>query len=497
MGSVSGHWCNNPRVSTWGPPTRGRASADPGPRSSTGSLPKAKPNPNPGATVRINSHIPRSRTQEPLDAPERDGRDVAGRRHAAPTPTLRQLIPRRPSALATLAATALIWVAALWAGLTLGANAANSDGEPTEVIIATWMRDNNLGWFVARLEDAYYAYVDTAEVGGTPVISADLTAEDSAGLGADDVLAAEPEPSASSQVEHLDPPSPIVSPVDNPEPKEGEWQPVGSRVAGIPAIYVTRVRADNIHTSYYASVMWVDTKLAKSMFVPGYQEPGGPNPFNGALPEALWPQVLANVNGGFRLADSMGGYYYDGQMVKPLVEGKASAVFTKDGKLSIGKWGRDFDLTDEVLAVRQNLDLIVDDGESMVQNANDNVVWGATTDKESLAWRAAIGERPDGSLVYVGSPYLSAEGLANTLIGAGVERAMVLDMNNWWTAGFFFRHKKDGTPLCRKLDPAIQEDCDRFLKPYKRDSFHFLAADGLAVSGRAGSTSKNDPGQES
>jgi hypothetical protein len=162
-------------------------------------------------------------------------------------------------------------------------------------------------------------------------------------------------------------------------------------------------------------------------------------------------------------------------MVRPLVDGKASAVLYKDGKITVGKWGRDVRMSDDVLAVRQNLDLIVDGGESKVKNASDHYVWGATTEGESLAWRAAMGQRPDGSIIYVGSPYLSAQGLADTLVRAGVERAMVLDMNNWWTAGFYFRHEPDGTPVCRKLDPAIQEGCDRFLKPYKRDSFHFVA----------------------
>jgi hypothetical protein len=157
-----------------------------------------------------------------------------------------------------------------------------------------------------------------------------------------------------------------------------------------------------------------------------------------------------------------------------LVAGKASTVIYKDGSVKVGKWGRDVKMTADVDVVRQNLNLIVDGGKSKVSNGADNVVWGATTDKESLAWRAAIGQRADGSIIYVGSPYLSADGLANTLVAAGVERAMVLDMNNWWTAGFYFRHAKDGTPLCRKLDPAIQENCDRFLKTYKRDSFQFL-----------------------
>jgi len=385
---------------------------------------------------------------------------------------------------------------AFWAGFTFQNTYASANGEPTEVIVATWMRDNHMGPLVAKLEDLYYTYVSKPEVGGTPTLSADISAEDSAGLSPEDTEPSSapgaipsgppsaipngppsvmPSPIVTPVVEHLNPPPPITSPVPNPEAQEGLWQPVGSRVAGLPAMYVARVRADNVHTSYYASVLWIDTSLTKAMFIPGFEEPGGPNPFNGALPKDLWPIVLANFNGAFRLEDSMGGYYYGGEMVKPLVDGKASTVVYKDGSIKVGKWGRDLQMSDDIQAVRQNLNLIVDKGVSKVSSATDNVIWGATTDKESLAWRAAIGQLADGSVIYVGSPFLSADGLANTLVGAGAQEAMVLDMNNWWTAGFYFRHKKNGAPLCRKLDPSIAEGCDRFLYPYKRDSFQFLA----------------------
>lgn len=379
---------------------------------------------------------------------------------------------------------ALLWTAAFWSGWTFQRTWSGSNGEPTSVIVATWMRDNHMGPVVAQLENLYYRYVDKPQVGGDPTISADLSKED-AGDGDTVDLGPSAEPSASAASDapsspaeraHLQPPPPLISPVTDPEPLEGQWQPVASRVDGIPAVYVTRVRADVEHSSYYASVMWIDTMLTKALFVPGYEEPaGGPNPYDGALPESLWPFVLANFNGAFRLEDSMGGYAYDGEIVAPLVKGKGSTVVYRDGTIKVGKWGRDFaSLTPDMLAVRQNLNLIVDKGESKVSSASDNVVWGATTDKESLAWRAAIGQRADGSIVYIGSPYLSAAGLADTLVSAGVQEAMVLDMNTWWTAGFYFRHSKDGTPKCRKLDPTIPEGCDRFLRPYKRDSFQFL-----------------------
>jgi len=389
-----------------------------------------------------------------------------------------------------LVVAVLLGAMAFSAGWVVGSVQASRQGEPFEVAAATWLRDRNMAWLVARMENVYFRTVARAPVGGAPLISADVAAEDAIDFPEEEITVIEVEPESEVALDsmsdpvvepvvevraRLEPPDALVSPVVNPEPKEGVWQAVGSKVDGERAIWVTRVRADDIHTSAYASVMWIDTELAKAMFVPGFEEPaGGPAPTNGQLPKELHRDVLASTNGGFRLADSLGGYYFDGKMVKPLVDGKASAVFTKDGRLRIAKWGRDATLDDDVVAVRQNLDLIVDKGVSKVSNPEDNIVWGATTDKEVLTWRAAIGERPDGSLIYVVGPYMTAKGLADTLVNAGVERAMVVDMNKYWAAGFYYRHKK-GVPQCRKLHPEIPDNCDRFLRPFKRDSFHFLA----------------------
>ena len=385
----------------------------------------------------------------------------------------------------------LVGILSLLFGVSIGSTFAESDGEPSQVVAATWMRDNHLGWVVARAEDVYFTYINVAEVGGEPEISAQFPSPEADQQDIETVTMPAPAPVPSSSATevkplpraHLNPPQNITSPVTDPEPGEGEWQPVASKVDKIPAIYVTRVRADDIYTMYYATAMWIDTTLTRTMFIPGYQEPGGPNPFNGALPESQWEYVLANFNGGFRINDTRGGYFYDGEMVKELVDGRASAVVMRDGTMHIGKWPRDFknlrndkgDPAPEVMVVRQNLDLIIDKGISEVSSENDNIVWGATTDKTSMTWRAAIGERPDGSLVYVIGEYLSATGLANTLVGAGVEQAMVLDMNLWWAAAFYFNHKKSGKIKCHKLEPAIQGDCERFLNDYKRDSFQVLS----------------------
>ena len=393
-----------------------------------------------------------------------------------------------------------------YSGWSVYQSSKNNPGEPLQVVTATWMRDHGLGPVVAKLEDLYYQYMNKPEVGGKPTVSAQIdnevtavtvepsqmptsaspaaSASASAIVDPTPTFTFAPAPAVTTQplpsdgaIVHLNPPDTLISPASVPEPLEGVWQPVGNKVAGLPAVYVTRVRTDNVHTSYYATAMWIDTSLTTTMFIPGYEEPkGGPNPYNGSLPEQYWPLIMANINGAFRLEDTRGGYFYDNIIVQPLEKKRASAVIYRDGHMTIGRWGRDLQLTPEMLVVRQNLDLIVDHGQSQVNNPSYSASWGATTDKGNLAWRAGLGQRRDGSLVFVIGQALSAQSLADTLVASGAQRAMVLDMNQYWSAGFFFTHNRAGNPICHRLDPDIGGPCDRFLHSYKRDSFQFLAA---------------------
>ena len=401
--------------------------------------------------------------------------------------------PRRRRRLIWVTLSALLLSTGM-IGYSISTYVANSEGEPISVIAATWARDHGLGSLVAAAEDFYYAYIDTVDQGGLPAMSANLSTQSEtstptpaapaspsataspAAPPAVPVVAPPPPPPAP---EHLAPPANITSPAAEPVPDEGVWQPVGATVGGVPAVYATRVRPDSVYTSQFASMMWFDPKLTSITLVPGYQEPGGPAPSQGALPSEYFSTVLANFNGAFRLKDSRGGYYYQGTTVAPLRDGIASTVIYSDGRMRVGTWGVDVGMSPDVAIVRQNLNLIVDGGQSMVTGGG--ITWGATTHGENLAWRSAIGQRADGSIVYIGSPGLSAASMADTLVRAGVQQAMVLDMHDWWVAGFYFSHAADGSPVCAKLDPNIQEGCNRFLNTYKRDSYQVLARDGLAV----------------
>lgn len=395
----------------------------------------------------------------------------------------------------------LALIASFWTGWTMQATAADMPGAPKMVMVATWARDNNLGWFVARTEEVYYATLHRAPEGGVPTLSADINADGDAGAimepqasespetqptqpdnstqpssqGTQTVVAPTPSPEPSVRA-HLDPPATMTSPAKQLLEKEGQWQPVGTKVDGIPAVYIARVRPDADHTSLLTSVMWIDTSLSSMFFVPGNVEPGGPSPYGGGLPESEWPNVLANWNGGFRLKDTHGGYYFKGETVGELTDDVASAVIYKDGTMRIGLWGRDVKMTDQVLVVRQNRDLIVDGGKS--QTSDDDIYWqwgGPAVSGATTTFRSGMGQRADGSLIYVAGPYLTAPALADLMVRAGVEYGMVLDMNDYWAAGYYFQHDADGNPICKKMDPSMPDPCERFLHGFERDSFNVIA----------------------
>jgi len=71
-------------------------------------------------------------------------------------------------------------------------------------------------------------------------------------------------------------------------------------------------------------------------------------------------------------------------------------------------------MTSDVVAVRQNLNLLVDNGKPVSGlNANDTTKWGNTLGNQVYVSRSGIGVTGDGALVYVGdrastSPILPA-----------------------------------------------------------------------------------------
>lgn len=239
------------------------------------------------------------------------------------------------------------------------------------------------------------------------------------------------------------PPSPALVPLPEPAPLqpfaanplrgEGMWQPAGRLVDGHPAVYETMLQQPG--SSIEAGIAWMDTRLLRAQLYSGSRGPGpGPWKFTAPILPAAARKLVAVFNGGFQFPSAEGGYYSEGRLYYPLRAGGASLVIYRNGNVTVGQWGRDVTMTPQVVSVRQNLTLLVDGGQPVpVLNPNDTYAWGSSLGGIPNQWRVGLGERADGSLVFVAGPSLEITQLAALLVRAGSVRAMTLDMNPEWT----------------------------------------------------------------
>ncbi len=235
---------------------------------------------------------------------------------------------------------------------------------------------------------------------------------------------------------HLPPPDP-VAPLASPAiAGEGQWSAAGRYVEGVPAVYTTEMRPDPVHTSLVVGLAWMDTTLLSATLYSGSFIPGhGPFTHTAPIRPATADSLVAAFNAGFQMSSAEGGYFTDSRVVVPLRDGAASFVISRDGKATVGVWGRDVAMGPNVVSVRQNLDLIVDGGQPVPGlNANDTSRWGFTLGNKVYVWRSGVGVTADGALVYVGGPGLNITTLATLLARAGCVRAMELDINTDWVA---------------------------------------------------------------
>jgi hypothetical protein len=333
-----------------------------------------------------------------------------------------------------------------------------------------WLRTHDLGGVVNGVEHWWYSH-HPPPVGGTPKDGVPIVAP--------------PEPAATRLAIHrtritavLPPPAPIVGPASPRLPREGSWQPTGELVRGHPAVYVTYLRPDNVHTSLLAGIAWFDPTLLKAVLVPGLTSPPHADRSWGAMvPVDNRAGLVAAFNSAFALNDARGGYYSNGHTYAPLRRGGASLAIRHDGTLTVGQWGRDVSFND-VSTARQNLDLIVDHGHLVPGLANNtNGRWGATVGNEVFVWRSGVGVTADGAIVYVGGPGLSVANLADLLVRARAVRAMELDINHEWVSCYVFDHDRARSrPITGSaLVPGTVRSGDRYLKRGTRDFVALLA----------------------
>lgn len=334
---------------------------------------------------------------------------------------------------------------------------------------ATVLRDNGFGVAVAFAEDVYYNYLNPAKVGGDPTSKPGgnvMEALPKLNVLSDATIANNPEWGVALVPSEL--PPRLLSPV-TPIAGEGEWAPTKIQVNGNTAVYIAQIRPDTIHTSYWATVTWFDPKLLAFAQVPGTKIPEVSDLPNrtGEVPSRLKPFYVAGLNGGFLMRDSQGGYQFGDKVYRRLVDGKASLVTYNDGSFDVVQWGRDY-VRSDIQSVRQNMELIVDNGVSQVESEDQSKwgwVWQGVGSGKNLVWRSAVGVRSDGTMVYVIGAAMSAKSLGDVLVRAGAQRAILLDMNAAYANGFLYGPYRGG----RKIDAASTRSPERFWLPSERD----------------------------
>jgi hypothetical protein len=260
-------------------------------------------------------------------------------------------------------------------------------------------------------------------------------------------------------------------------PGEGVWQPaIGARLGRGYAIYTTQLRAAPGLPP--AGIAWVDSAAAKVALYAGTGEPYGAWPQQGAVGATDQRLLLAAFNGGFRVYSYATGWYEAGRTAVPVRVGAASLVIFANGTATVAEWGRDTAGGPGVVAVRQNLVLLVDHGVA-APTAGIPSDWGAVLGGGSFTWRSGVGVTSGGYLVYVGGPSLDPASLARLLIAAGAVRAMELDINPEWVSFATFVHAGGvaggGLIGGNNLVGGMYFAPFHYLQPFSRDFFAVFA----------------------
>ncbi len=187
-------------------------------------------------------------------------------------------------------------------------------------------------------------------------------------------------------------------------------------------------------------------------------------------------KVIAAFNGGFKLSYPRVGFVSAGHVAVPLKPGLGSIVTYTDGTTDVGAWRAGVpNPRRTVLSVLQNQRLLVDHGVAAASVARCIFVcWGATVGSEKVVARSGLGVTTSGQLVWAAGERLTPFDLARALIVAGAVRAIELDINLDWVAGYLYAHHPSG-PSPVPVVPGQHGITGELLQPDSRDFLAVIA----------------------
>jgi len=263
----------------------------------------------------------------------------------------------------------------------------------------------------------------------------------------------------------------VLSPQRSRQAGEGVWHLVPG-LAGHTSVEETYIRPDTRFPSVAVDLVRFDQATTRLVYAPGTTEPGGTWAWNARIPRSADSRVIAAFNAGFKFKNYPGGMYTEGKhAVRPLANGMASLVVRRNGLADIVAWHSGNTVPSGIVTVRQNLHLIVTNGQEAPGLLTDRShQWGTTKSQLQYTWRSGIGIDAQGRLIYAAGPKMSLTELAHALIDAGAVRAMQLDIHDGVVTFNWYRDAA-GQVAGTKLMPAMQRGTTRYLMTDQRDFF--------------------------
>jgi hypothetical protein len=288
------------------------------------------------------------------------------------------------------------------------------------------------------------------------------------------------------------PPPPLPSLWEEPEPGEGEWEPVthpfleplpGADHRHEPPAYFyqTFIRPDSKRPYSKVQLIAMDMRQLELGMEAGFEDPKpltGP-PGGGRLPreQSVTDRIVATFNGAFKTTHGKYGMMVNERVLLPPVPGGATVTVTDDHRVGLGSWPQSEEIPENLVSFRQNLDPLVEDG---VANPTGRYIWGwQLSGKSVLTQRTALCVTPAGHLYYAFAPEIDGPTLGKALRQAGCNYGMHLDMNPGH-CGFVYTDIADLKAkrfTLKTAHPEMSLPPDKFVRWSAKDFFYVMVRD--------------------
>ena len=325
---------------------------------------------------------------------------------------------------------------------------------PLGVRSVEWLRQHHGNWLVDEVESVYYGW--KAPNKGGP----QLKTLPAVGLRP-------PAPPAQRRQAATWPPR--IKPVfAHPLPGEGVWRGTGvPLVRGRPPVLVATFRTEVDYPRIVAYVAWFDhTRTALAWYPGRYEPPHAPTRGPMMVPYGERWRLLATFNGGFTHIDGNNGSAIDGVTNEPLVDGLATLLAYRDGRVDIRTWRGGANVGPGIAFARQSLPLIVVDGK-LSPKLDNSTEWGHTLGNAVRVWRTGVGIDRRGNIIYAAANDQTVFTLARILRRAGAVRAMQFDINPEWPTLITYAHNHG--LVTTEVVPNPMQPPTRYLVPDDRD----------------------------